>query len=70
MNGSLIWLDVDEDHLDQTIRHAQRAIRRGANRWRTVLVAHAELRQAAPTPCLAAISIGIFDAEMDEEEAA
>ncbi len=66
MNGNLIWLEVDTETLDRTVRDAQAAIRRGADRFRVVSVAHADLRSTAKTPCLAAIVIGLFDEAMDE----
>ncbi len=68
-DGFILWQDLITaiPDLDQRIERARFAIRRGGDRFAIVSVAHAELRCRSETPCLAAIAIGFFDAEIEED---
>ncbi len=62
-DGFILWQDLITaiPDLDQRIERARFAIRRGADRFTVVSVAHAELRQSAGSPCIAAVALGVFD---------
>ncbi len=65
-DGFILWNDLVTaiPDLDQRIERARFTIRRGGDRFAIVNVAHAELRQAAGSPCIAAVALGVFDDEL------
>ncbi len=62
-DGFILWNDVIAaiPDLDQRIERARFAIRRGGDRFTVVSVAHADIRWASPSPCIAAVALGVFD---------